>query len=209
MSKVKTIPISSLGYGFIKEEYLPKGRDEYYLRNEQNRQNVTYRSLTAHEVEVLVKNDNTSDDWNAIKVTDRFEPKLVSGCSFFGLVRIGDLEPVCLEYHDLKRPVGLYNSTIISCDIGSNVVIDNVQYLSHYIIGSQVILINIDEMQTTSYAKRQWYGKGESEEVRIWLEICNENTGRKILPFEEFSTGDAYLWSRYRADEKLLQIQER
>jgi len=39
----------------------------------------------------------------------------------FGLVRIGKLEPYYLEFHNLRRPVGLYNSTIISSDFGDNV----------------------------------------------------------------------------------------
>ena len=28
-------PISKLGYDFIKDEFLPKGKNEYYLRNQQ------------------------------------------------------------------------------------------------------------------------------------------------------------------------------
>jgi len=205
MAQIKTLPLDSVGYHFMDEKYIPKGKDEYHLRDTQRDQNLTYRSLTAHEVEVLVKNDNSSDDWNAIFVTDRFDPRLVNGCTFYGLVRIGNLEPICLEFHDLKRPVGLYNSTIISCDIGSNVVIDNVRYLSHYIIGNEVILLNIDEMQTTDYAK---FGNGivkdgEPEDVRIWLEIGNENGGRKILPFEGMVPGDAYLWAKFRANPSL------
>src|SRR5690606_4662395 len=47
--------------------------------------------------------------------------------------------------------------------------------------------------------------EGEKEPVRIWLEICNENAGRSILPFDGMQTGDAWLWSRYRGDEKLQQ----
>ncbi len=206
MAEIRTLPLSTVGHGFVDKQYLPEGKDEYYLRDAQAVRHPSYRALTAHEVEVLVKNENSSDDWNAVLVTDRFDPRLVSGCKFYGLVRIGDLEPVCLEFHDLKRPVGLYNSTIISCDIGSNVVIDNVRYLSHFIIGNQVILLNIDEMQTTNYAK---FGngivkEGEPEDVRIWLEICNENGGRRILPFDGMLPGDAYLWSKYRAHPTLL-----
>src|SRR6476619_5533999 len=132
---IKKTSINKLGYNFIKPQFLPEGKDEYYFRNLQNRSGIEYRQLTAYEIEVLVRNGNTSDDWNKI------------------LVRIGKLEPYCLEYSDLKLPVGLYNSTIISCDFGDNVVIDNVNYLSNYIIGNDVILVNINEMATTDYAK--------------------------------------------------------
>jgi hypothetical protein len=40
--------------------------------------------------------------------------------------------------------------------------------------------------------------------VRTWIEICNENGGRKIIPFNGMLPGDAYLWSRYREDDLLL-----
>ena len=60
----------------------------------QNRSGINYRQLTAYEIEVLVRNRNTSDDWNKIMVSDAFNPELVQNCKFFGLVRIGKLEPV-------------------------------------------------------------------------------------------------------------------
>jgi hypothetical protein len=199
--------IESIGYGFIKPEFLPKNKDEYYLRNIQNRSGISYRKLSAYEIEVLVRNGNTSDDWNNILVSDAFNAQLVKHCKFYGLVRIGKLEPYCLEFSDLKVPVGLYNSTIISCDLGDNVVIDNVNYLSHYIVGNEVIIVNVNELTTTDRAK---FGngivkEGESESIRIWMEICNENGGRSVIPFNGMLPGDAYLWSKYRDDEALLQ----
>jgi Domain of unknown function (DUF4954) len=204
---ISKTPLLSLGYGFIQAPFLPKGKDEYYLRNIQNRNGINYRQLNAYEIEVLVRNRNTSDDWNKLLVSDAFNPELVKNCKFYGLVRIGKLEPLCLGFSDLKVPVGLYNSTIISCDFGDNVVIDNVHYLAHYIIGSEVIITNVDEMVTTNHAK---FGngilkEGEGEDVRIWLELCNENTGRRVLPFVGMLPGDAYLWSKYKEDDQLQQ----
>src|SRR4051794_9764451 len=203
---IRKTSIDKLGYNFIKPEYLPKDKDEYYLRNMQNRSGIAYRQLTAYEIEVLVRNGNTSDDWNKILVSNAFNPELVKSCKFFGLVRIGKLEPYCLEFSDLKLPVGLYNSTIINCDFGDNVVIDNVNYLSNYIIGNEVIIVNVNELATSDHAK---FGngiikEGETESVRIWLEICNENGGRSVIPFNGMLPADAWLWSKYRDDEQLL-----
>tara|TARA_R110002051_G_scaffold174445_4_gene244686 strand:+ start:906 stop:3113 length:2208 start_codon:yes stop_codon:yes gene_type:complete len=212
MNKISRHPLSTLGYKFIDPKYLPDGADEYYLRNKQNRTKTVFRNLNASEIEQLVRNQNQADDWNKIFVSDAFNPELVKNCKFFGLVRIGKLEPFFLEYHNLRMPVGLYNSHIISCDIGDNVIIDNVNYLSHYIIGDEVVLVNINEMSTTSHAK---FGngivkEGESEEVRIWLELCNENGGRKVAPFSGMLPGDAWMWSRHRTDtlfqSKLLEF---
>ena len=207
MNEIKKSPINSLGYGFIDPRYLPKGKDEYYLRNVQNRSGISYRQLTAYEIEVLVRNRNTSANWNDILVSDAFTPELVQNCKFFGLVRIGKLEAYFLEFHNLRRPVGLYNSTIISCDLGDNVCIDNTNYLSHYIIGNDVMIVNTNEMATTDHAK---FGngilkEGEEESIRIWLEVCNENGGRSIIPFNGMLPGDAWLWSRHREDKPLQE----
>jgi hypothetical protein len=51
MNNIKKIALDQLGYGFIKD--LPKGKDEYYLRNKQNRSGITYRRLTALEIEKM------------------------------------------------------------------------------------------------------------------------------------------------------------
>lgn len=203
---IKKLPLSSLGYGFINEQFIPKGKDEYHLRNLQNRSGIVYRNLSAFEIEVLVKNGNTTDNWNNILVSDAFNPDLVKNCKFYGLIRIGKLEPYFLEYNALRVAVGLYNSTIISCDFGDNVAINHVNYMSHYIIGNEVIIVKVDEMKTTANAK---FGNGiikngESEATRIWLEICNENGGRKVIPFNGMLPGDAWLWSKYRDDQALL-----
>ena len=206
MDPIAIQPLKALGYNFIPSEFLPKEKDEYHLRNLQNRSGIKYRLLSAYEIEVLVRNNNTSDDWTKIFVSDAFNPELVKNCKFFGLVRIGKLEPIALEYHNVCMPVGLYNSTIISCDFGDNVIINNVNYIAHYIIGNEVMLANIHELHTTNHSK---FGngiikEGEEESVRIWMEVCNENAGRKIMPFNGMLPGDAYLWSKYRADKELM-----
>jgi hypothetical protein len=209
MNVIQKKPLIELGYNFVAASYLPEGQDEYYLRNKQlGKQQSNYRKLSALEIETLVRNDNTSDDWNNIFVGNEFSPQLVKHCHFFGVVRIGKLEPYYLEFHNLRLPVGLYNSTISSCDFGDNAAIHNVNFLSHYIIGNEVIISNVNEMATTDHSK---FGngivkEGEPEHLRIWLELCNENGGRSVMPFDGMLPGDAWLWTRNR-DDKALQEQ--
>ncbi len=70
-------------------------------------------------------------------------------------------------------------------------------------------------MQTTNHAK---FGNGiikdgESEDVRVWIDVMNEAGGRSILPFDSMITADAYLWAAYRDDtvmtEKLADITQK
>ncbi|MFM2359235.1 MAG: hypothetical protein RLY16_1228 [Bacteroidota bacterium] len=207
MNIIKKHALNNLGYQFVDPKYIPEGQDEYYLRYIQNPNGHLYRKLNSYEIEVLVRNNNTSDDWNKILVSQSFRPELVKNCQFHGLIRIGNLEPLFLEFHNLRMQVGLYNSTIISCDLGNNVCIDNVNYLSHYIIGNEVMIANVNELAATDKAK---FGNGiiydgEDEKVRVWMELCNENGGRRVLPFNGMLPGDAFLWSKYIADEALVK----
>lgn len=207
MNIIQTHPIEELGYHFIDSKYIPKGKDEYYLRNIQNKSGLRYKPLTTTQIETLVLNRNTSDNWNNILVTDHFDAKLIKNCKFYGLIRIGNLQPFYREFHNLRLAVGLYNSTIISCDLGNNICIDNVHYLSHFIIEDDVMIANVNELATTDHSK---FGngiikEGESERVRTWVEVCNENGGRSILPFDGMLSGDAFLWSKFRSDDLLLE----
>ncbi|HMC98855.1 MAG TPA: DUF4954 family protein, partial [Ferruginibacter sp.] len=82
-----------------------------------------------------------------------------------------------------------------------------VNYLSHYIIGNEVMIANVNELATTDHAK---FGNGivkvgEEERTRVWMELCNENGGRSVIPFDGMLAGDAYLWSKYRDDDALLE----
>jgi NDP-sugar pyrophosphorylase family protein len=207
MDKVLIVPQENIGKNFVPPEYLPKGKDEYYLRNRQSVPPKSgWRNLRSDEVEKLVKNDNTSDNWDEILVTDQFEPNQIKNTRFFGLVRIGTLRNVMLQHHDLRVPAGITNSLIISSDIGDDCAIHNVHYLAHYIIGERCILFNIQEMHTTDHAK---FGNGiikdgEPESVRTWIDLMNETGCRRVLPYDGMITADAYLWAKY-IDDKPLQ----
>ncbi len=205
MPDLKLMPLKGISEDFVPREFRSGNGDGQCANPLPDRSR--YRNLAAQEIEVLVKNSNTAEDWNRVFVTDSFDPDLVMNCEFFGQVTIGDLSARYIDYHDLRLPVGLRNSTIVSCDLGNDVVVRDVHYLAHYRIGNACVLFNVDEMLCTDHAK---FGngivkEGEEEEVRIWLEVANENGGRRILPFEGLITADAYLWSKHRADDALMR----
>ncbi len=206
MNEVRVIGPEKFGRDFIPAQFLPAGQDEHYLRNLQNNKPAGYwRRLRSDEIETLVKNVNTCDEWDLIYVTGEFAPQMIKNSEFHGLVRIGKLQHTILEHHDFQIPAGITNSRIIACDIGDNAAIHNVRHLAHYIIGDHVILTNIDEMQTTNYAK---FGNGiikdgEGEDIRIWIDLMNETGGRAVLPFEGMTPADAYMWAKYRDDAAL------
>lgn len=204
MNRIDKKPLSQLGFDFVTENYLNANETEFKHRNTQINQSL-YRQLQAREISILEANLNEADNWKDLWVKDGFNPYLVKNCRFFGIVRIGILESCYLEFKNLRMPVGLYNSTIISSDFGDNVAIDRVNLLSHYQIGNEVMILQVNELATTPTAK---FGNGivkdgEEERIRIWLELGNENGGRKVVPFIGMRPADAFLWTQDREDKEL------
>jgi len=197
------------GYGFIPEEFLPEGKDEFWPRNNEVSRQIcctAWRKINQSEIDILLQNGNTCSDWNNFLVSDPFDPSLIQRSNFYGLVRLGALKESILKHHDFCVPCGIRNSTVISCDIGSDTSIQGCAYISHYIIGDQCILSGIDEMQATNHTK---FGNGvltdgEDEDVRVWIDVMNEAGGRSILPFENMIPADALLWAAYRDDSGLV-----
>ncbi|MBR1631422.1 MAG: DUF4954 family protein [Paludibacteraceae bacterium] len=208
MDKVTLLPAPQLFDSFLDSSYIPEGQDKYTLRNRQ----VTppdggWRHLRSDEIERLVKNQNTAMSWDNIMVSDPFDPNMVKNNEFYGMVRIGRVTADGLQFHDLKLPCGITNSSIHSCDIGNDCAIHDVHYLSHYIIGDRCMLFNVQEMSCTDHAK---FGNGiikdgEDEHVRVWMEIMNETGSRRVMPFDGMLAADAYMWAKFIDDEPLQQ----
>lgn len=201
-------PITEYGYDFIPSEYIPAGKDEYYLRNQQIADwGAVWRPLTVEEQTQLEAQGNCSPNWQDVWVEDPIDLTLIRNSNFHGLVRIGSMAPYTISHHDFTLPEGIRDSHIISCDIGRHSAIHRCSYISHFIIGEQCILSEIDELDTTNHAK---FGNGvvkdgEEESVRIWLNIMNEEETRSVLPFESMRCGDAWLWGTYRDKHVLLE----
>ena len=208
MDQVTIIDYDRIYKNFIDEKYLHDGHDEYYYRNQQVKKPAGgWRHLHSDEIERLVKNSNSATNWDDIWVTDEFDTSMIRNNHFFGMVRIGRVTRKVLQYHDLRVPIGITSSSIISCDIGDDVAIHDVHYMANYIIGDKSILFNIQEISTTDHSKfgNGTIKEGEPEDVRVWLEVMNEIGSRRILPFDGMITADAYLWAKYTDDTKLQE----
>ena len=170
------------------------------------------RHLTKAEIELLEKNLNHNDDptWNNFYVDDSedgFDASLIHLSFFSGFIILGKLRNANLSYHDLVLTCGIRRSRLSNVVTGDDMVIRNVSYLDNYRFGNRIILFNIQEMCCTNHSK---FGngilkEGEPEDNRIWIGVANENDGRSVLPFESMIPADAYIWSHYRDDPKLLE----
>ncbi|WP_407400310.1 DUF4954 family protein [Treponema sp.] len=170
------------------------------------------RNLTSEEIAVLKSNGNHSSDstWKNVYVSDNkgsFDPGLLKHNEFSGFVILGEITDSTITYHDLNLPVGITRSYLKDVVVGDNCAVHNVKYLVNYRLGDRVILFNIQEMSCTKHSKfgEGLIKEGESESTRVWIGVGNENGNRQILPFEGLIPADAFLWSRFREDKKLMQ----
>ena len=168
------------------------------------------RHLTEQEIAVLKANGNTNSDslWQNVFVSAKdgeFDANLIRSSEIHGFLILGRLVPSTLKFHDLVLDTGIYSSYVENVVLEDDVAIRNAAYLLNYRIGTRSIIFNVQEMSCTNHSK---FGNGilkngESEKVRIWIGVGNENDGRAILPFEDMIPADAYIWSRYREDSEL------
>lgn len=150
-----------------------------------------FRPLSSEEIAVLEQQGNFASDWSRVSISDDTYLSQIRQNRFFGHVCLGTFG---LQEHvvdHLVVPEGVYNSTLRDVTVGNHCSVQNVGYLSGYMIGDYVVLSSVNEMT---------FGSLEG----AWMEVMNECGGRRILPFPGMRIADAYLWARYRDREKLV-----
>jgi hypothetical protein len=186
---------AAAGSGLPVEPVWPLYWQLYFARGREQR---LYRPLTAGEIEILEHNRNRAESWELVAVSEGFRPDRVHDCSFRGRVYIGALGDGCLEHEALSLPVGLAMSGFKNCMLGDDVAIQRVGYLADSIVGDQAILFDIGELDASTSPA------GGEAGSPLWLEVGNENGGRRIQAASGLLPADACLWSRFR-DDAVLQ----
>lgn len=95
----------------------------------------------------------------------------------------------------LGKVSGLYNSSIINCEIGDDVLIDNARKIQNYKINNNVLIENVD---TISVDGQTSFGNG------FEIEALNEGGGRDLMIFDRLSAQLAYILVSYRHDPDLI-----
>jgi hypothetical protein len=173
----------------------PRSWQRYFARGRAERR---YRSLSAAEIAVLRRNRNRAESWERVRVGDGFRPERVYDCRFRGAVYVGALGEGFLEHEGLRLPAGLELSSFSDCVLGDGVAIQRVGFLAGAIVGDEALLFDIGELTAGPPPARP------EEPGPLWLEVGNENGGRRIQADGELLAADACLWSRFRDDRELL-----
>ena len=156
-----------------------------------------YRNLTTQEIGILEKNGCCADNWENIEVSEKFTPNYITDTKFSGNILLGEFK------NEFKLPGGLTKHSCISkaiihnCEIGNNVVIENVQnYIANYTIGDNCFIQNIDLMLVDGIST---FGNG------VKVAVLNETGGREVHIHDKLSAHFAYIYSLYRHRPQLIE----
>jgi hypothetical protein len=156
---------------------------------------MSYRPLKDSEITALQNQGCFSLDWSKIQVKDPFSLTHVHHVRFLGEVKVGILgRPITLTSGE-KKTSRLFNAKIVQCELGDDVLLDNVQMIRNYRIGDQVILQNVDSVTVSEPSS---FGNGKE------IEVLNEGGGREVKMFDKLSAQLAYILVSYRHDPGLI-----
>ncbi|MEL7598741.1 MAG: DUF4954 family protein [Proteiniphilum sp.] len=156
-----------------------------------------HRNLTQGEIEQLEKQGCSCPDWGQVTVKDGFDPSYVKNTKFSGKVSLGIFENWFELAGGLQKHTGINNAVIHNCDIGDNVVIENVQnYIANYTIGDNCFIQNVDVILVDGMTT---FGNG------VQVNVLNETGGREVHINDKLSAHFAYIYSLYRHRPALIE----
>ena len=155
------------------------------------------RSLTPQEINILENNGCCADNWQNIVVAENFTPHYISNTKFSGNISLGSFEKEFQLQGGLTKHACINRATIHNCDIGNDVVIENVQnYIANYSIGDNCFIQNVDVMLVDG---KSTFGNG----VEVF--VLNEMGGRQVHIHDKLSAHFAYIYSLYRHRPRLIE----
>lgn len=155
-----------------------------------------YRNLTKVEIEKLENNNCSSENWDLVKVKDGFNPKYVRNSILSGNIKLGVFDKSFELEGGLRKHSGIFKAIIHNCEIGDNVMIENIHdYIANYTIGENSFIQNINTLAVTGKSS---FGNG------VAVAVLDETGGREVMIYDYLSSHLAYIYALYRYKEGLI-----
>jgi NDP-sugar pyrophosphorylase family protein len=162
---------------------------------------MTYRHLSKEEINRLLSQNCSADNWASINVTEGFSPGNILNTRFGGNIKLGNYSGMIEVEKNISKKCGIYNSSISNCEIGDHVYISDVRNLSNYIIEGNVAVSNVGSLVVNDESA---FGNGTE------IEVLNEGGGRELPVYDRLSSQTGYLTVLYRHDkdftDKILHL---
>ena len=149
-----------------------------------------YRKVSDIEINNLISNGCSCDDWNRVQVKEGFEPSRCLNVIFSGDIKLGVFNRNFADESGVSNRSGLSNAHLHNCTIGSNVVINNIgDYVANYNIEDNVVIRNCGKINTEGISS---FGNGTE------VAVLNETGGRSVKMWDQLSAHQAYIIALYR-----------
>lgn len=158
---------------------------------------MCYRKLTKEEVAILQRQFCVADAWENISVHPQFSPDRISHVAFSGEIKLGFFNRSFTLPGGLEKTAGIRNACLYNCEIGNDVLIENVQsYIANYKIGANTLICNLELMYVEGETS---FGNG------VEVSVLNETGGREVMIHDRLSAHFAYILSFYRHHPLLVK----
>lgn len=155
------------------------------------------RSLTGDEIDRIRAGGNRCADWGRILVTEGFTPEYIVGSTFVGDCVVGALKGEGIPVEEaVSLPSGIYNSTIVDCEIGDGSLVSNVSVVSNYILMGDCVVFDTGALSASAECV---FGNGR--EIAIGI----ETGGREVLSYAEITIPVATAVATRRGDREFLE----
>jgi hypothetical protein len=156
-----------------------------------------YKPIEDAEIQVLLSNGCTCDNWNNIEIKKEFDPQKCRNVHFSGKVKLGQFSKSFTDESGVIIEAGITNARIHNCLIGDNVSIYNVRdYIANYTIKEDVVIRNCGRISTEGISS---FGNG------TLVAVISETGARAVRIWDNLSAHQAYIVAMYRHRAKVLK----
>ncbi|MBA3845262.1 MAG: DUF4954 family protein [Planctomycetes bacterium] len=149
------------------------------------------RALSKEEIAVMEDRGCRADDWALVTVAQDFDAFRVRRSHLKGACVLGRFVGDVEVLPGVKLATGIYNCTLINCQVGNDCLLENVRFAANVIIEREALVFDVGSITCSGAAK---FGCGQE------LKLACEVGGRELPLWAEVTVDQAALVVRDRAD---------
>jgi hypothetical protein len=159
-----------------------------------------YKPITKADIQILLSNGCTSDNWKNIETKPGFDPQRCRNTRFSGKVRLGLFRKSFTDEAGIILNSGIVNAMIHHCTIGDDVLIYNVgDHIANYSIEDDVLIKNCGRISTEGVAS---FGNGTK------VAAVSEAGARSVTIWDRLSAQQAYITAFYKHRTAAIKVLE-
>jgi hypothetical protein len=149
------------------------------------------RALTREEIALMEDRGCRADDWTQVQVAQDFDAFRVRRSHFKGHCILGRFTGDVEVIPGITLPTGIYDCTLINCQVGNDCLLENVRFAANVIVEHQAVLFDVGSITCSGNAR---FGCGQA------LKVACEIGGRELPLWAEVTVDEAAVIVRERAD---------